>query len=361
MLEHIIQSYKKRINILSNLFEINIKKKQIQELECKISNLSFWNNKNTVEKTVVKLNNLKNIYKSWYNINNKIKDLIEFAKLITLENADEQLVTKEIKDINEELSKLEIKLKFTGQNDENNAFISINAGAGGKESCDWAQILSRMYLRWAENHNFKTKIVYILSGEEVGIKKITMLIRGQYSYGMLQSEIGIHRLIRVSPFDSNKRRHTSFCSVDVIPEVNDKIDIIINNKDIRIDTYRASGAGGQHVNTTDSAVRITHLKTGIIVQSQNERSQIKNRAIAIKLLKAKLYEFEYKKKCNLNKKHHSEKSLIEWGNQIRSYIFMPYHLVKDHRSNYESSKINLIINGDIDMFINSYLSWKIKN
>ncbi|MDR2860779.1 MAG: peptide chain release factor 2, partial [Elusimicrobiota bacterium] len=245
--------------------------------------------------------------------------------------------------------------------DKNNAILSIHSGAGGTESCDWAQMLTRLYSRWAESKGFDMETVDSLDGDEAGIKSITMIVKGEYAYGFLQSEIGVHRLVRISPFDSNKRRHTSFASVDVIPEVSEAVDIVIEEKDIRIDTYRASGAGGQHINKTDSAVRITHFPTGIIVQSQNDRSQIKNRATAMKLLMARLYEFEREKKRASFEKHYNEKGAIEWGSQIRSYVFMPYQMVKDHRTNYESSQVNLVMDGDIDKFIEQYLTWKLSN
>jgi peptide chain release factor 2 len=220
-------------------------------------------------------------------------------------------------------------------------------------------MLTRMYSKWAYNKNFTVEVISNFSCYETGIKSISMLIKGKYAYGFLKSEIGVHRLVRISPFDSNKRRHTSFCSVDVIPEIDDNIDINVEDKDIRIDTYRASGAGGQHVNKTDSAVRITHIITGIVVQSQNDRSQTKNKETAMKLLKSKLYEFEIEKKRSFNEKHYDEKGFIEWGNQIRSYVFMPYQLVKDHRTGYKTSKINFVMDGDIDGFINSYLLFKL--
>jgi peptide chain release factor 2 len=311
---------------------------------------------------MAELNDLKNVCRLWHDMNREIKDLVDLSKLAADEN-DEKLL-KDIEEGSKKLEKrllvFETKTKFYGEHDKNNAIISIHAGAGGTESCDWAQILVRMYSRWAEDKNFEIEVVDSLGGDGGGIKNITVIIRGEYAYGFLQSEIGVHRLVRISPFDSNKRRHTSFSSVDVMPEVEDCIDIIIEDKDIRIDTYRASGAGGQHINKTDSAVRITHLVTGVTVQSQNERSQIKNRAIAMKLLKARLYELEQEKQRASCEKHYNEKGAIEWGSQIRSYIFMPYQLVKDHRTGYETSQVDLVMNGDIDNLISAYLSWKLE-
>lgn len=308
------------------------------------------------------ISSLKDICGSWQDIYSQIQDLISLKELAGYENNGSTL--KEIEDESNKLEKIltvfETKTKLNGESDKSNAILSIHAGAGGTESCDWAQMLVRMYSRWAEGKNFETEVVDSLDGDEAGIKSITMIIKGEYAYGFLQSEIGVHRLVRISPFDSNKRRHTSFSSVDVIPEVEDSINIVIEDKDIRIDTYRSSGAGGQHINKTESAVRIIHLPTGIVVQSQNDRSQIKNRATAMKLLKARLYEFEREKKRASYEKHYSEKGAIEWGSQIRSYIFMPYQLVKDHRTNCESSQVDAVMDGEIDDFINAYLSWKLE-
>jgi peptide chain release factor 2 len=217
-----------------------------------------------------------------------------------------------------------------------------------------------MYTRWAEKKGFAVELVDMLPGEEAGIKSVTIIVKGEYAYGLLQSEIGVHRLVRISPFDANKRRHTSFSSVDIIPEIGEDIDIQIEEKDIRIDTYRASGHGGQYLNKTDSAVRITHLPSGIVVQSQNERSQLKNRVTAMKLLKARLYELEMEKRRQAFEKHYDEKGAIAWGNQIRSYVFMPYQLVKDHRTGMEIPQVNLVMDGEIDPFAEAYLDWKLQ-
>lgn len=310
-----------------------------------------------------KLDSLKQIVNTWKNLDSQIISLEDLSFL--LESEPDENLSKELEDdlqkLALEIKKLEIQTKLSGKHDRNNAIVAIHAGAGGTESCDWAQMLVRMYSRWAENKNFKFNVVDILDGEEAGIKSITFMINGPFAYGLLQAEIGVHRLVRISPFDANKRRHTSFASVDVIPEVDDDIDIVIDEKDIRIDTYRSTGAGGQHVNTTDSAVRITHLPTNIVVQSQTERSQLKNKATAMKLLKAKLYEYEQEKLRASYEKHYDEKGLIAWGSQIRSYVFMPYQLVKDHRTEYETSQVDKVMDGDIDEFINHYLDWKLEN
>ncbi len=310
-----------------------------------------------------KLDGLKETVNSWQDLNSRIDNLLEMDELLQQEQ-DESL-SKELEQDKEKLIKdfeaVEIKTKLSGKHDMNNAIVSIHAGAGGTESCDWAQMLVRMYSRWAENKGFNFNTIDILDGDEAGIKSITFIVSGKYAYGLLQAEIGVHRLVRISPFDANKRRHTSFASVDVIPEVDDDIDIVIDEKDLRIDTYRSTGAGGQHVNTTDSAVRITHLPTNIVVQSQTERSQIKNKATAMKLLKAKLYEFEQEKLRESYEKHYDEKGLIAWGSQIRSYVFMPYQLVKDHRTDYETSQVDKVMDGEIDSFIAAYLNWKLES
>jgi len=334
---------------------------QIKELEIEMSTSNFWSDKNRAVELTAKLDVLKNMYSLWSDLDRQVRDLLDLEELAVSEN-DENFL-KSIEDssrkLEKDLSAFELRMKLDGEHDGNGAIVSVHAGAGGTESCDWAQMLVRMYSRWAENKGFEIEVVDSLDGEEAGIKSMTMVIKGRYAYGFLQSEIGVHRLVRISPFDSNRRRHTSFSSVDVISLIEDDINILIEDKDIRIDTYRSSGAGGQHINKTDSAVRITHLPTGVTVQSQNDRSQIKNRATAMKLLKAKLYELELEKKRASYEKHYNEKGAIEWGNQMRSYIFMPYQLVKDHRTGYETSQINSVMDGEIDEFINAYLSWKL--
>lgn len=255
------------------------------------------------------------------------------------------------------LDGLEFRTLLGDEADKFNAILSINAGAGGTESCDWVAMLLRMYVKWAEPKGFRMTVLDQLSGEEAGIKNVTALIEGDYAYGYLKSESGVHRLVRISPFDSNKRRHTSFASVDVIPEVSDDIEIDINQADLRIDTYRAGGAGGQHVNKTDSAVRITYAPTGIVVQCQNERSQFKNKQTALKILKGKLYESErMKKKKGIDEAYEAKKE-IAWGSQIRSYVLHPYSMVKDHRTDHETGKALYVLDGEIDEFIEAYLKW----
>lgn len=332
-------------------------------MEIQIIAPSFWDDQDNAKKIMSELDGLKNICQVWKDMDGKINELMELQELAELENDQDMLkdIEQSSAKLEKDLSAFEVKNKLDGKHDKNNAIMLIHSGAGGTESCDWAEMLFRMYSRWAENKDFEVEVVDSLAGDEAGIKSLTMIIKGEYAYGFLQSEIGVHRLVRISPFDSNKRRHTSFASVDVIPEIDDDIEIIIEEKDLRIDTYRSSGAGGQHVNTTDSAVRITHLPTNIMVSSQNDRSQIKNRATAMKLLKAKLYELEQEKQRASYEKHYDEKGAIEWGSQIRSYVFMPYQMVKDHRTGYEVSQINMVMDGDLDEFISAYLMWKMEN
>jgi peptide chain release factor 2 len=254
---------------------------------------------------------------------------------------------------------LSVQAKLSGPLDRNNAILSLHAGAGGTESCDWAEMLLRMFRRWAEAKGFRTEILSLLPGEEAGVKRVTCLVQGDYAFGLLQSEAGVHRLVRISPFDANARRHTSFAACDVVPEIDDDIEIDIKETELRIDTFRAGGHGGQHVNKTDSAVRITHLPTGVVVQSQNERSQFKNRDMCFKLLKARLYDLEMEKQRSAAEKHYDAKGDIAWGNQIRSYVFMPYQLVKDLRSGHETSRVDAVMDGELDPFMQAFLEWKL--
>jgi peptide chain release factor 2 len=255
-----------------------------------------------------------------------------------------------------ELSKFELTTLLSGPDDVRNAILTIHPGAGGTESQDWADMLFRMYNRWAEIKGFKVNLLDYLSGEEAGLKSATLEIQGEYAFGYLKAESGVHRLVRISPFDANKRRHTSFVSVFVIPEVEDNIEVEIKDDDLRIDTYRASGAGGQHVNKTSSAVRITHIPTGIVVQCQNERSQIKNRAVAMTLLRSRLYQMHLEEQKKKRAEIEKTKKKIEWGSQIRSYVFHPYNMVKDHRTDAETSNVQAVMDGNIDMFIEAYLA-----
>ena len=264
-------------------------------------------------------------------------------------------IQRELSRLDSEITNIETATLLSGDNAQCNAFVTIHPGAGGTESQDWAEMLLRMYLRWAESHSFGTELIDYQAGEEAGVKSVTFAVKGQNAYGLLTPEIGVHRLVRISPFDANKRRHTSFASVFVYPEIDDNIDIVIEEKDLRIDTYRSTGAGGQHINTTDSAVRITHLPTGIVVQCQNERSQHKNRSTAMKMLRSRLYEVEIEKKRAESKAIEDSKMEIAWGSQIRSYVLHPYRLAKDHRTKIEIGDVDRVLNGELDPFIKAYL------
>ena len=316
----------------------------------------FWDNAELSTKIVKALKNLKSIVEPWEAANLKFQELRELVTL--LKDEDQNLVQDLEKDFNvllEVTDKLEFQVLLGAPLDKNSTILSINAGAGGTESCDWAQILLRMYQRYAERHDYRIAVIDILPGEEAGIKNVTLLIEGSYAYGYLKAERGVHRLVRISPFDANKRRHTSFASVDVIPEIEEELDIKLEEKDLRVDVYRAKGAGGQSVNTTDSAVRITHLPSGIVAQCQNERSQHQNKQTALKILKSRLYEAEQAKKMAQLKQQDSDKKRIEWGSQIRSYVLHPYNLVKDHRTDFETGDSGKVLDGGLDEFIEAYL------
>lgn len=317
----------------------------------------FWNDEQNSAKVIKQLKLLKSAVEPWEATFHKYQELKELADI--LKEQDKELITDLTKNtelLAKDVDKLEFKTLLGDEFDKNNAILSINAGAGGTESCDWASMLFRMYSRFAESRGYSVKTIDILFGEEAGIKNITALIGGEYAYGYLKAERGVHRLVRISPFDANKRRHTSFASVDVIPEIEQDLEVKIEDKDLVIETFRASGPGGQHMQKTDSAVRITHLSTGIVVQCQNERSQYQNKQTALKILKARLYELERKKKEEeLLKTYAGEKKRIEWGSQIRSYVMHPYNLVKDHRTDYETGDVDKVMDGGIDEFIEAYL------
>ncbi len=327
-----------------------------------MSHPKFWGSQEDSSKVVKQLKSLKLTVEPWESVFKKYQEIKELAEI--LKDEDKELVVDVSRNINillDEVDKLEFKTLLGGEFDRNSAILSINAGAGGTESCDWAQMLLRMYSRYAENHGYKLKTIDLLSGEEAGIKNVTILIEGEYAYGYLKAERGVHRLVRISPFDANKRRHTSFASVDVIPELPEDTEVKIEDKDLAIDTFRASGPGGQHMQKTDSAVRITHLPTGIVAQCQNERSQHQNKQTALRILKARLYELEREKKEQaLLKAYAQDKKKIEWGSQIRSYVMHPYNMVKDHRTDYQTGDASKVMDGGLDEFIEAYLKKRIK-
>jgi len=317
----------------------------------------FWEDPEKAKSVLQKKTKLSDALDGWKKFNSQIRDA-ETLWDIAFEEKDDKVmedVAGDIEQIAGRVKQEELKMMLSSEQDPMNAIVSIHAGAGGTEAQDWVEMLLRMYLRWAENRGFKTSIIDYLPGDEAGVKSVSFTLEGEYAYGFTKAEIGIHRLVRISPFDANARRHTSFASVFVYPEVDDEIKIEINEEDLRIDTYRAGGKGGQHVNKTDSAVRITHLPTGIVVQCQNERSQHKNKSMAMKYLKSRLYERELQQKNDKLDEENKLKKDIAWGSQIRSYVLHPYKLVKDHRTNLENGNAQKVLDGDIDEFIQSYL------
>lgn len=317
----------------------------------------FWGRpdeqRNSVIQELKTLRNQVSPYIELQSQQNELKGL-----LAIVEETDEeslQHMVRESEQMTQRIELLEFQKLLSGHNDRNNAIVNINAGAGGTESCDWVSMLLRMYSRWSEDQSYRVEVLDLLPGEEAGVKNVTLMVQGAFAYGYLKSENGVHRLVRISPFDSNKRRHTSFCSVEVIPEVNDDIKIDIKDADLRIDVFRSQGKGGQGVNTTDSAVRITHLPTGIVVQCQNERSQLKNKATALKILKSRIHDKEAARRFDEQQKAYGLKQEIAWGSQIRSYVLHPYNLVKDHRTDHETSDAQGVLDGDLDGFIEAYL------
>jgi len=320
----------------------------------------FWNDTDRAQQVQKRHGQLKDTIDGW---EQRWAEMEETELLLELASEEkdrdtEVEVAEKIVIMDDSLAVAELECMFSGEHDLNNTILTIHAGAGGTEAQDWADILLRMYLRWAESKGFKTEILDYLAGDEAGTKSVTILIRGRYAYGYTRSELGIHRLVRISPFDASGRRHTSFASVMVIPELDDTITIDIDEKELRIDTYRSSGAGGQHVNKTDSAIRITHLPTGIVVQCQNERSQHSNKAMAMKMLTSRLYELERQKQAEAQEGLAGDKKDIAWGSQIRSYVLQPYRLIKDHRTDHETGNVEAVLDGALDPFIKDYLLWR---
>lgn len=339
------------------VFDINEKEKQIQELQKQSEAEDFWQQPEIAQIIMQKLANLKEQIEPYLEIKQKIVDASELASL-----GDENLCTEleaEIEQIENDLKQREFYAMFSGKYDYGNALLAIHAGAGGTDSQDWAEMLERMYLRWAEANGYETEILDRSEGEEAGIKSVTVAVNGKYAYGKLRSEKGVHRLVRLSPFDAAHRRHTSFALVEVLPQVEDDTEIEINPNDLRIDTYRSAGAGGQNVQKNDTAVRITHIPTGIIVTCQNERSQIQNRENALRVLRARLLEIKQREQEEQLAQLRGEFQKVEWGSQIRSYVLHPYQLVKDHRTGYETGNTTAVLNGDIDGFIEAYLHQQI--
>ncbi len=326
-----------------------------------MSEPGFWDDSVAAQNVINGHNANKDTFGRFHHLETKVEELellLEMVQEESDEEMEEELVNG-IQLLTDEMNLYELSLLLDGPYDHNNAIIELHPGAGGTESQDWGSLLLRMYQRWIDQQGFKMEVLDYQDGDEAGIKSVTLLVKGYNAYGYLKSEKGVHRLVRISPFDSAKRRHTSFCSVDVMPELNDSIDVTINSDDLKIDTYRASGAGGQHVNKTDSAVRITHIPTGVVVASQAQRSQLKNREQAMSMLKAKLHQLEVEKQEQEAASIRGEQLEIGWGSQIRSYVFHPYSMVKDHRTNYETGNIQAVMDGEIDGFIDAYLKMRL--
>ena len=343
-----------------SLFDISSKKKELQELENQTQSEDFWQKDTSLTtKILVKVKDLKKKIEKFENSKTEIENLIELTELANMEN-DENVardIIKSTEKLELEIEQIQLETLLSGKYDKNNAILTLHPGAGGTESQDWAEMLYRMYTRWATKKGYEVKELDYLEGDEAGIKSVTFEIIGENAYGYMKGEMGVHRLVRISPFDAGGRRHTSFASLEVLPEITEDIEIEINPDDLRIDTYRASGAGGQHINKTSSAVRITHIPTNIVVACQSERSQIQNRETAMKMLKSKLYDLKEKEqKETINDLKGVQKD-IAWGSQIRSYIFCPYTLVKDHRTNFEIGNVQTVMDGNLDGFIESYLKF----
>ncbi|HOJ70809.1 MAG TPA: peptide chain release factor 2 [Syntrophorhabdaceae bacterium] len=352
-----IENLTERISSLRGYLDLPSIQEKINKLDNEIAKQTLWEDQEKAQSILRQRSRLKEEIEEWQKREKDLEEieiLWEIAKS-TEDPEDVKELTKRIETLEDLIDSYEIERMLSGENDSENAIVYINSGAGGTEAQDWVEMLLRMYLKWAEKKGFETQIVDMLPGEEAGIKNVTFIIKGKYAYGYMKCESGIHRLVRISPFDANNRRHTSFASVYTYPEVPEDIQIDIKEEDLRIDTFRSSGPGGQHVNRTESAIRITHIPTGIVVQCQNERSQHKNKAIAMSILKARLYELEKKKQEEKLSSLNKEKKDIAWGSQIRSYVLHPYKLIKDHRTKIEMHNAEAVLDGSIDEFIKAYL------
>jgi peptide chain release factor 2 len=345
------------LSFYGGAFDVAGKQKRVEELNQITAKPDFWNDSEKAQTVLKEQSSIKSVIDAWEKQRAGLEEARFFLDVAQDEKNDDALneAAAKIAQVSKELAETELALILAGPDDRRNAIITLHPGAGGTEAQDWAEILLRMYLRWCDRRGYRKEILEYQPGEEAGVKSVTFTVEGEYAYGYLKAEAGIHRLVRISPFDANSRRHTSFASVFVYPEIDDDIKVEINEADLRVDTYRSSGAGGQHVNKTDSAVRLTHLPTGIVVACQNERSQHKNRAMAMKILKSRLYELELEKQKEKMDVFHKSKKEIAWGSQIRSYVLHPYRMVKDHRTGIEVGNADAVLDGDLDQFIQAYL------
>lgn len=352
-----LKECEKPIEDLAEALGLSAMNKEIEELEQQAAQEDFWNDLENSQKVLQRTAMLKGKVEKYTKLRSDYEDAMTLIELANDEQDDSMIeeCTQAVEKIKSDLDAQTLSTLLTGEYDSKNAILTFHAGAGGTEAQDWAMMLFRMYHRWGERHGFKTTTIDYLDGDEAGLKSATMLIEGENAYGYMKSEMGIHRLVRISPFDASGRRHTSFASIEVMPEIDDSVEVEINPADIKMDVYRASGAGGQKVNKTSSAVRLTHIPTGIVVASQVERSQYQNRDVAMRMLKSKLIEIKERENLERIEDIKGEQREIAWGSQIRSYVFMPYTLVKDHRTNYENGNINSVMDGDLDGFINAYL------